>query len=412
MYKRSKWCLVVVEYVAFFCIACCIVGCVDVDRKTGTESFEIHKEENRYDLVIAIDGPACSGKGTLARKVAERFRLQHVDTGLIYRKIASLDLCARKKKGITTPLNSASDICIDIASFSPDDALDNSRPELTESILRSEEVSKHTSVIAKFPEVREKVKKVLRGMVVASNWKNGYVIEGRDIGNGVFPRSICKIFLTADPETRARRRLENLRQFDKKITYEEVLSALKERDWHDSHRKFGALRVAEDAVVFDTTHKSIRESVDAVAKIVVDRTRSCGKLLIDRSKEVTLSIIKPDAVHLEKDINSAFEKNGLEIIAQKKVLLTRKQAEKFYAEHRGKEFFDGLCSYMSSGPVIVQVLSGKDAVAKNREIMGSTDPKKAKTGTIRMKFGKDVRHNAVHGSDSKENADREIEFFF
>ncbi|MDR1375370.1 MAG: nucleoside-diphosphate kinase [Holosporaceae bacterium] len=128
----------------------------------------------------------------------------------------------------------------------------------------------------------------------------------------------------------------------------------------------------------------------------------------------TLSIIKPDAVeeNLVDSINARFTQGGLQIIAQKKLHLTKSQVEKFYEVHRGKVFYDGLCEYMSSGPVMVQVMCGKNAVSKNREIMGSTNPNEAKIGTVRKDFGKDIRHNAVHGSDSVENANIEISFFF
>ena len=128
----------------------------------------------------------------------------------------------------------------------------------------------------------------------------------------------------------------------------------------------------------------------------------------------TLSILKPDATgkNLTGTINSRFESAGLRIVAQKRILLTRQQAEKFYQEHRERAFFDSLCDYMSSGPVVVQVLQGENAIAKNREIMGATNPANAEIGTIRRDFGESVEHNAVHGSDSEASAQREIAFFF
>ena len=128
----------------------------------------------------------------------------------------------------------------------------------------------------------------------------------------------------------------------------------------------------------------------------------------------TLSIIKPDATakNLTGAINSRFENAGLRIVAQKRILLTRQQAEKFYQEHRERAFFDSLCDYMSSGPVVVQVLQGENAIAKNRKIMGATNPANAEIGTIRRDFGESVEHNAVHGSDSEASAQREISFFF
>ena len=132
------------------------------------------------------------------------------------------------------------------------------------------------------------------------------------------------------------------------------------------------------------------------------------------SVQRTLSIIKPDATkkNLIGSIDARFEQAGLRIIAQKRILLTRAQAEMFYAEHKEKTFFDSLCEYMSSGPVVVQVLSGEDAIAQNRKIMGATNPANAEIGTIRRDFGESIEHNAVHGSDSPESAEREIAFFF
>lgn len=132
------------------------------------------------------------------------------------------------------------------------------------------------------------------------------------------------------------------------------------------------------------------------------------------STQKTLSIIKPDAVskNLTGSINARFEQAGLRIVAQKRLHLTRSQAEKFYAVHNDKAFYESLCEFMSSGPVVAQVLYGKDAISKNREIMGATNPANAEIGTIRRDFGESIEHNAVHGSDSPENAEIEISFFF
>jgi nucleoside-diphosphate kinase len=130
--------------------------------------------------------------------------------------------------------------------------------------------------------------------------------------------------------------------------------------------------------------------------------------------ERTLSIIKPDATRrdITGKINACFEAAGLRIAAQKRLQLTRKQAETFYGVHAARPFFSGLVAFMTSGPVVAQVLEGEDAVAKNREIMGATDPKKAAPGTIRAQFAEDIEANSVHGSDSPENAATEISFFF
>lgn len=130
--------------------------------------------------------------------------------------------------------------------------------------------------------------------------------------------------------------------------------------------------------------------------------------------EQTLSIIKPDAVskNLIGKIVARFEDAGLKIVAQRMLLLSRAQAEGFYAEHRGKPFFDGLVDFMTSGPVVVQVLSGENAIAFNRELMGATDPAKAAPGTIRADYAEAINRNAVHGSDSPTSAAREIAYFF
>jgi len=130
--------------------------------------------------------------------------------------------------------------------------------------------------------------------------------------------------------------------------------------------------------------------------------------------ERTLSIIKPDATrrNLTGQINARFEAKGLRIIAQKRLQLTPGQAEAFYAVHKARSFFGDLVAFMISGPVVVQVLEGENAVAVNREVMGATDPKKAASGTIRRDFAESIEANSVHGSDSAENAATEIAFFF
>jgi nucleoside-diphosphate kinase len=130
--------------------------------------------------------------------------------------------------------------------------------------------------------------------------------------------------------------------------------------------------------------------------------------------ERTLSVIKPDATrrNLTGVINDRFEKRGLRIIAQKRIQLSQTQAERFYEVHSERPFYRDLVSFMSSGPVVVQVLEGEEAVALNREIMGATDPAKAAAGTIRKDFAESIEANSVHGSDSPENAALEIAFFF
>jgi nucleoside-diphosphate kinase len=130
--------------------------------------------------------------------------------------------------------------------------------------------------------------------------------------------------------------------------------------------------------------------------------------------ERTLSIIKPDATrrNLTGAINERFEKKGLRIVAQKRLKLTEDQARRFYGVHKERPFYNDLVSFMVSGPVVVQVLEGDDAVTMNREIMGATNPANADPGTIRADYAESVEANSVHGSDSAENAVKEIEFFF
>ena len=130
--------------------------------------------------------------------------------------------------------------------------------------------------------------------------------------------------------------------------------------------------------------------------------------------ERTLSIIKPDAVakNVIGEIYSRFEKGGLRVIAARMKHLTRTEAEGFYAVHRERPFFKALVDFMITGPVIIQVLEGEDAVIKHRDLMGATDPKKAAAGTIRADFADSIDENAVHGSDSAENAAKEISYFF
>ena len=130
--------------------------------------------------------------------------------------------------------------------------------------------------------------------------------------------------------------------------------------------------------------------------------------------EKTLSIIKPDAVRraLSGKINARFEEIGLKIVAQKRLRLTKAQAEGFYAVHSERSFFRDLCEFMCSGPIVVQVLEGESAITRNRDLMGATNPANAEVGTIRKDFGESVEANSVHGSDSPETAASEISYFF
>ena len=130
--------------------------------------------------------------------------------------------------------------------------------------------------------------------------------------------------------------------------------------------------------------------------------------------EQTLSIIKPDAVerNLDKEIKQIFENKGFKIVREKKIQLEKSEAEKFYKVHETKPFYNDLCSYLSSGPIVVMVLEKENAILANRKLMGATNPKEAEEGTIRKRYGISIDKNSVHGSDSVENAKIEIEFFF
>tara|TARA_Y100000591_G_scaffold311827_1_gene315631 strand:+ start:1259 stop:1669 length:411 start_codon:yes stop_codon:yes gene_type:complete len=132
------------------------------------------------------------------------------------------------------------------------------------------------------------------------------------------------------------------------------------------------------------------------------------------NKEQTLSIIKPDAVerNLSEKIKGIFLKNNLSILENKKIHISKDEAAEFYKVHQSKAFYDQLCNYLSSGPIEVMILEGNNAVMKNRELMGATDPKNAQEGTIRKLYGISIDKNSVHGSDSIENAKSEINFFF
>ena len=130
--------------------------------------------------------------------------------------------------------------------------------------------------------------------------------------------------------------------------------------------------------------------------------------------EQTLSIIKPDAMerNLEDKIKNFFEKNNIKILKTKKVKISKKEASEFYKVHQTKPFYDDLCNYLSSAPIIVMILEGRNVISKNRQLMGSTDPKKAEEGTLRKMYGLSIDKNSVHGSDSIKNAKNEINFFF
>ena len=130
--------------------------------------------------------------------------------------------------------------------------------------------------------------------------------------------------------------------------------------------------------------------------------------------EQTLSIIKPDAIerNLEKKIKNTFVNKGFKIVKEKKIMLEKSEAEEFYKIHQTKPFYNDLCEYLSSGPIVVMILEKENAIGENRSLMGATNPKEAVDGTIRKKYGISIDKNSVHGSDSSENAEKEINFFF
>ena len=130
--------------------------------------------------------------------------------------------------------------------------------------------------------------------------------------------------------------------------------------------------------------------------------------------EQTLSIIKPDAVerNIDNKIKTFFEKNNLKILKSKKVKISKEEASEFYKIHRTRPFYNDLCNYLSSGPIVVMILEGENAISKNRQLMGATDPSKAEDGTLRKMYGLSIDKNSVHGSDSAENGQIEINFFF
>ena len=135
---------------------------------------------------------------------------------------------------------------------------------------------------------------------------------------------------------------------------------------------------------------------------------------MNNNEERTLSIIKPDAVerNLENNIKNFFSNNNLRIVDSKKIQITKEEAEEFYKVHQSKPFYNDLCSYLSSGPIVVIILEGQNAISENRRLMGATDPQKAEKGTLRFNYGISIDKNSVHGSDSLDNAKKEIDFFF
>ena len=145
-----------------------------------------------------------------------------------------------------------------------------------------------------------------------------------------------------------------------------------------------------------------------------DRLNTYNSNLREEDMERTLAIVKPDGTqrHLTGEVIKRFENNGLKVIGLKMIFMNKKEAERFYAVHRGKPFFESLTTFMSSGPCVVMVLQGEGAISKTRELMGATDPKQAKKGTLRNEFAANIEKNVVHGSDAPETAAFEIKYFF
>ncbi|MDR0677886.1 MAG: cytidylate kinase [Holosporaceae bacterium] len=190
-------------------------------------------------IVIAIDGPACSGKGTIARLLASHFNFTYLDTGLLYRGAACVGIDKINDMSVFDLLK----ICTGVSS----------------DILRSDAISAKASDIAKLPKIRPFLTKMQRDFVENSRDK-GFILDGRDIGTVVFPNADCKFFITANLETRASRRFEALKQNNPQITYDEVYQNLLRRDEQDSSRKIAPLFYDESYTLIDTSHETINES--------------------------------------------------------------------------------------------------------------------------------------------------------
>ncbi len=214
-------------------------------------------------FIIAIDGPGGAGKSTIAKMVAKKLKIDYIDTGSMYRAIGYKVLCENinieNQLELEKMLNSTTiDFC------GGDIILDG---KVVNELIRTPEISRMASEVSAIESVRDKLVALQRNM----GNKKSLVMDGRDIGTNVFSNADLKFFMTASNEERAKRRYEELKSEDKKITYEEVLNDINQRDFNDTHRKINPLKVAKDAIVIDTTGMQIREVVDKILREVNDR---------------------------------------------------------------------------------------------------------------------------------------------
>lgn len=215
-------------------------------------------------LRVAIDGPGGTGKSTIAKAIAERFGIEYIDTGAMYRSIAlKTILCNIEPEDEQAISSMLKDTTID---FSDNRAILDGND--VGDRIRTNEISMRASSVSKHLCVRNKVDEVSKYLASTRN----VVMEGRDIGTVVIPDAEVKIFMTAKPETRARRRVEQLQLAGKEADYDQVLKEINDRDYQDSHRAINPLKQAEDAVYLDTSDLSIEENIDAVADIITDKS--------------------------------------------------------------------------------------------------------------------------------------------
>ncbi|MDR1375849.1 MAG: (d)CMP kinase [Holosporaceae bacterium] len=231
-----------------------VTGCSSSKKpESSNQAMEIIETRSRQDKmksVIAIDGHAGSGKGTLAEKLAKRYGFAHFDTGILYRYVAY--------KGLSP---------IEVEKLSLDDIF-NDLKEIPQEILRSDQVGAKTAEMAKLPEIRRYILRLQRDFIASPGKYAGTVMEGRDIGSVVVPDAVCKLFVTARLDVRARRRLAFLKQKNPNVTYEEVYENMKKRDFQDENRKESPLVCNSSYSIIDTSDETVDESFDKASKIV------------------------------------------------------------------------------------------------------------------------------------------------